>query len=234
VGPDWRPARYHAITTMQRRAFVAGLLSSAAVLCRQRTALAYASSTPPVRANYVILIDGRDSGRHSVTVATDGGRCVATIVSKADIRFLAIPLFVYEHVSREDWEGDSLVGFESRTEDNGRSFRVEGRSTSSGFRVDVGGRLAMLPQDVAPATYWNRSILERPHVLDPEDGRLFRHQVGSKRITALDWMAGSSEATEVDVTSFTSGVVWYGTSGRFLGCRFRKDGHAIEFRALPG
>jgi Family of unknown function (DUF6134) len=219
---------------MRRRAFVAGLLTSAAILGRQRQASAYAVGKAPTRADYMILIGGRDSGRHTVAIETEGDQCVATMRSTADVRFLVIPLYRYEHHCREVWRGNALVGFESRTEDNGRSFRVAGRSAGGGFLIDVSGQRAMLPHDVAPATYWHRAILERPHVLDPEDGRLFRHRVGSERITALDWMPGARAAAEVDVTSFTSGVVWYDASGRFLGCRFRKDHHDIEFRLLPG
>lgn len=218
---------------MRRRTFVTGLASGAAVLGWPRHSFAYASSKP-VQADYAILIDGRESGRHSVAVVNESGRRIATIRSTAEVRFLVIPIFTYEHLSREVWQDDTLVGFDSRTEDNGRYFNVTGRSTSSGFLVDDGARRAVLPQDVAPATYWNRAILVRQHVLDPEDGRLFRHQVGSERSTALDWMPSVGAAAEVDVTSFTSGVVWYAKTGRFLGCRFRKDGHDIEFRALPG
>ena len=219
---------------MQRRAFVAGLLTSAATLCGPRDAFALAPTKTPPRADYAILIDGRDSGRHSVALATTNGWRIATIRSIANIRFLSIPIFNYEHVSREAWQDGALVNFESSTDDNGRTFRVAGRSSPSGFVIDVNGRHAVLPRDVAPATYWDRTILERAHVLDPEDGRLFRHQVGSERMTALDWVPGAGSAAEVDVTSFTSGVVWYAMTGQFLGCRFRKDGHSIEFRALPG
>jgi hypothetical protein len=222
---------------MRRRAFVAGLLTGAAILGRPRELrayAAYASGTMPAQADYAILINGRNSGRHSVGVVNESGRRIAMIRSTAEVRFLAIPAFSYEHLSREVWQDDILVGFDSRTADNGRYFNVSGRGTPSGFLVDVNGRRAVLPPDVAPATYWNRAILERRHVLDPEDGRLFRHQVGSERMTALAWVPGAGSAAEVDVTSFMSGVVWYATTGRFLGCRFRKDGHDIEFRALPG
>jgi hypothetical protein len=219
--------RYHAI--MRRRAFVAGLLTTAATLGSPRDLFAYAS--PPARADYSILIDGRDSGRHSVAVVAEGPQRIAMMRSTVDVRFLAIPVYTYEHLSREIWRGDTLVGFESRTTDSGRYFQVAGRSTPSAFVVDVNGYRSALPLDVAPATYWDRTILGRPHVLDPEDGRLFRHQVGRERAAALDWVGA---AAEVDVTSFTSGVVWYAPTGRFLGCRFRKDQHDIEFRALPG
>jgi hypothetical protein len=219
---------------MRRREFMVGLFGSAAVLQWGRAAHAYASGAGPSQASYAILINGRDSGRHTVSIARDGDRCVASVRSTADVRFLAIPLFRYEHVSREIWQGGSLVGFDSNTQDNGRSYQVAGRATQAGFQVDVGSYVATLPRDVAPATYWNREILARQHVLDPEDGRLFRHRVGTERIAALDWMPSAGNAAEVDVTSFTSGVVWYATSGRFLGCRFRKDGHDVEFRALPG
>jgi hypothetical protein len=219
---------------MRRRAFVAGLLTGAAAFGRTHGASAYAGGETPARADYAILINGSDCGRHSVAVEAQSGRCVATIRSTADVRLFVLPLFRYEHLSREIWTGDTLVAFESRTQDNGRLFRVAGYGTPAGFLVEIGGHRATLPPDVAPATYWNRAILERAHVLDPEDGRLFRHRVGTERIAALDWMPGAGTATEVEVTSFTSGVVWYDRSGRFLGCRFRKDGHDVEFRALPG
>jgi hypothetical protein len=219
---------------MRRRAFVAGLLTGAAAFGRAHGVFAYAAGEAPARADYAILINGSDCGRHSVSVEADGGRCVATIRSTADVRLFVLPLFRYEHLSREIWNGEVLVAFESRTQDNGRSFHVAGYGSPSGFLVEIGGHRATLPPDVAPATYWNRAILERAHVLDPEDGRLFRHRVGTERIAALDWMPAAAEASEVEVTSFTSGVVWYGRSGRFLGCRFRKDNHDIEFRLIRG
>lgn len=209
-----------------------GLLGSTAILAAPRTVLAYAASISPDRRQYAILINGRDSGRHTVEIEPLGERCMVTIRSTADFRLLAVPIFSYDHFSREFWHGRTLTGFESRTDDNGRALRVGGRGTASGFLVDVAGKIAMLPSDVAPATYWNRAILDRVHVLDPEDGRLFRQHVGPQRTAALSW-TGARTVTEVDVTSFTSGVVWYGAGGKFVGCRFKKDGHDVELRALP-
>jgi Family of unknown function (DUF6134) len=221
-----------ANTTMQRRSFMTGLLGSAFVVSTPRRGLAYSVAEGPARCEYAILIDGRDSGRHSIQVKTAGDHCIATMRSTADVRVLAIPVFRYDHFSQEVWNGPALAGFDSRTDDNGRALQVAGHSTSSGFLVNVRGKIAILPPDVAPATYWNRAILERVNVLDPEDGRLFRHQVGRERTTGLAW-ARTGNVAEVNVTSFTSGVVWYDGGGRFLGGRFQKDSHDIEFRALP-
>jgi hypothetical protein len=209
-----------------------GLLGGAAVLAAPRTVMAYDAPLSPDRRQYAILINGRDSGRHTVHIEPLGEICMVTIRSTAAVRLLAVPIFHYDHASREFWQGRTLSGFESRTDDNGRALRVGGRGTASGFLVEVAGKIAMLPSDVAPATYWNRAILERAYVLDPEDGRLFRQHVGPQRTAALDW-TGAGAVTEVDVTSIMSGVVWYGAGGEFVGCRFKKDRHDIEFRALP-
>lgn len=217
---------------MRRRPFITGLIGSAFAIAAPPWGLAYDGDMPSGQYEYAILVDGRESGRHSVQVENSGGHCTANMKSIAAVRLLGMPIFRYSHFCEEVWHGPVLAGFYSRTDDNGRALRVAGRSTASGFLIDMLGTLAVLPSDVAPATYWNRAILERAYVLDPEDGRLFRQQAGEQRAARLDW-ARASTVTEIDVTSFTSGVIWYDEVGRLLGCRFKKDSHDIEFRALP-
>src|SRR5690606_851577 len=100
-----------------------------------------------------ILIGGRESGRHSVQVEAEGEHCIATTRSSAELRMLVVPVFRYEHVCREIWHERRLVGFESRTEENGRSCWAAGRSTPSSFAEIGAGRFVLVTAGVAPATY---------------------------------------------------------------------------------
>lgn len=119
---------------------------------------------------FAVSLDGKPIGEHRFVLRERAERRELTSEADFRVRFLFIDAYRYEHRAREEWRGDCLERLEARTDDNGDETVVSGEPAGGGFRVTTGGVVAGIERCVQTFAYWNPSILDATHLLNPQTG----------------------------------------------------------------
>jgi len=119
---------------------------------------------------FAVSLDGKPIGEHRFVLQQRDGLRELTSEANFRVRFLFINAYHYEHSARELWRGDCLERLDARTDDNGEETVVSGEPAGRGFRVTTDGDVAGIAPCVQTFAYWNPSILQATHLLNPQTG----------------------------------------------------------------
>jgi hypothetical protein len=177
-----------------------------------------------------VLRDGSEIGYHVLSFRQQAERLTVDIDIELRVRFAFITAYRYEHRNREEWEAGRLLGFASRTNDNGTRSTVETRR--DGDRLVIQGSEGRLsgPSDLLPTSYWHRDFMDRERWIDTQNGRIVQSAVtpdGSERIEA----AGRTvEARRYRLRGDLEVDLWY-EGERWVKLGFAApDGSRIDYR----
>ena len=149
----------------RRNAFTRrGLLAGAAVLSG-RFAYAGLPVPPDSRLDFRLMRHGSQIGTHAMTFSRDGEVLTVQIAVDVLVKFGPIPLVRYTHRNQEIWQRDRLVGFESRTDRNGKPLHVKARWDGPGLAVEGTGT----PRVHRPGECAGDDALEFVHAARPDD-----------------------------------------------------------------
>ena len=117
---------------------------------------------------FTVSRNGTPIGRHRLRFQQDGPRLAVDIAIELEVKlaFITVYRYRYRHTNRELWDDGRLIGFTSRTDENGTPHRVEARRAGDGLVVDGDQGRIDAPGDAIPSTYWHRRFLERQPWID--------------------------------------------------------------------
>lgn len=184
-----------------------------------------------------VLLDDKDIGVHRFSVARQDDRELVEIQADFDVTFFAIPVYSYQHSNREIWRGGCLQRIESKTDDNGDAFRVDGEYRGDRFVVATQTDTTELDADcVMSFAYWNREFLAQGRLLNAQTGEYLPvsvEELGTERLRLGDGTVQArgyrllNREEEIDID------VWYdAASGRWLSLESRVGGSRV-LRYLP-
>lgn len=79
---------------------------------------------PTETREFEVLADGRPVGVHVMRIREEGPQ--ATVVMKSDVQVkVLLYRYIYVFDSKETWDGERLMSFDSMTSDNGKKTRVQ-------------------------------------------------------------------------------------------------------------
>lgn len=196
-----------------------------------------ATAEPAGELLFRVLLDDKDIGVHRFLVAREDERELVRIEADFDVTFFAIPVYSYDHRNRETWNNGCLERIESRTDDNGDEFRVEGEDRGDRFVVSTQDATIELEADcVMSFAYWNRDFLSQARLLNAQTGEYLPvsvEELGTEtlRLGDASMMARRyrllNREEEIDIN------VWYDAgSGRWLSLESRVGGDRV-LRYLP-
>ena len=169
---------------LDRRTLLWGALAMPAIgLARPATAAASWGQ------DFAVSRNGSPIGQHRLRFQQDGSRTTAEITIELQVKLAFITVYRYRHVNRELWEGDHLLSFASRTDDNGTPHRVQARRSGDRILVEGDQGTVEASGDALPTTYWHRRFLDRPQWIDTQGGRLLSCSIspgGVERIASVD------------------------------------------------
>jgi len=140
-----------------------------------------------------VLRNGSEIGYHVLSFNQDGDRLTVDIDIELRVRVAFITAYRYEHRNREQWEAGELLGFRSRTNDNGTRHSVE--VERDGDQLIIRGSEGRIesPGSALPTTYWHRNFMERDWYHDDRWVKLgFTASDGSR----IDYRLTNAEAYE--------------------------------------
>ena len=184
-----------------------------------------------------VMLDDKDIGVHRFSVARQDDRELVEIEADFRVTFLAIPVYSYDHRNREVWRDGCLVRIESKTDDNGDEFRVEGEDRGDRFVVATQDGTIELDADcVMSFAYWNREFLTQGRLLNAQTGEYLPVSVEELGIETLRLGDAPVEARRYRLSNRDEDIdisVWYATdSGRWLSLESRVGGKRV-LRYLP-
>lgn len=173
-----------------------------------------------------VTLDDKDIGVHRFRVSRQDDRELVEIQADFDVSFLAIPVYSYDHRNREVWRGGCLERIESKTDDNGDEFRVDGEARGDRFVVSTRSDSFELDADcVMSFAYWNRDFLSQGRLLNAQTGEYLPvtvEELGSEQLRLSDASVPArgyrllNRGEEIDIS------VWYeAASGRWLSLESR-------------
>src|SRR4051794_39379278 len=117
---------------LDRRSLLAGALALPSV------GVAAGPGAQAFGQEFVVARNGSDIGRHRLRFTPDGDRLTVDIDIELVVKLAFVTVYRYRHANRELWEGDRLLSFTSRTDDNGTPHQASARR-SSGSSILVEG-----------------------------------------------------------------------------------------------
>lgn len=108
--------------------------------------------------DFRVLLDDAEIGWHRFTLrAAAAGRELRS-EARFEVRFLAVPVYRYEHEATELWRDGCLRELASRTDENGKRQSVNWRDAEHGCQMSF--------------AYWNPKILKAERLLNAQTGEL--------------------------------------------------------------
>lgn len=120
--------------------------------------------------NFRVMLDDTPIGYHKVNV--DRIDNIKTIHTRAnfDVRILFIPVYSYEHETRERWEDNCLVDISSTTDDNGDNYFISSIKKEDRLAVETRNGTTSLGGCVRTFAYWDVDLLNSQRLLNTQTG----------------------------------------------------------------
>ena len=127
-----------------------------------------------------VTLDDTPIGYHKVNV--DRNDNIKTVHTRAnfDVRILFIPVYSYEHETRERWEDNCLVDISSTTDDNGDSHFISSIKKQDRLAVETRNGTASLDGCVRTFAYWDVDLLNSQRLLNTQTGEYEAVSVSDK------------------------------------------------------
>jgi hypothetical protein len=210
--------------------FIALLISALVALpaAAGTNELALATFPPAGRLDYEVIRDGDDIGTQSVEfIRKDDGLTVRTRVNIV-VTILGIPVYRFTHAAEEQWLNGRLVGFASKSNDDGEPRDVVLKLEGDRLRGTYNGRAIEFPASIIPASLWHPETVNQTVLLDPIKGR-------NRQVTVVDKGQESVKVRGQPVSAHRYAMsgqiirdIWYGPDGQIVQVRFPgKDGSQI-------
>lgn len=169
-------------------------------------------------------------GYHVLTFRQDGERLTVDIDIELRVRLAFVTLYRYEHRNREEWEAGSLLGFRSRTNDNGTRHSVETRRDGEELVIAGSSGRLTAPAELLPTSYWHRNFMRRDSWIDTQNGRIVSGSVTAEGSEAIESAGQEIEARRFKIRGDLDVDLWY-HDDRWVGLAFdASDGSRIDYR----
>ena len=123
------------------------------------------------RLTFNVFLDEREIGLHRFGLETTPNGLRVETEAAFELTVLRITAFAYEHRNVELWRDGCLHSIDSRTNSNGKPYRVNGSAVGDAFLVSNGSGERRLPECVGTFSYWDqRELLQRSKLLNSQTG----------------------------------------------------------------
>lgn len=184
------------------------------------------------RWDFDVFLNDKKVGKHSYEITRSGDTEQVRSVADFEYRILFIPAYRYEHSNSEQWSNDCLLGFEAKTNANGKYTQVSGRQDGDYFTVQGSDRSnELLPECIMSFAYWNPDFLDQSRLLNPQTGEYVDVTVERLPEEMLEVRGQPVAATRFRVTAYgVDLMLWYSSDNRWLALEsIAKGGHVIRY-----
>ncbi len=180
-----------------------------------------------------VWLDDTPIGYHQVSINNDSNRKTVQTVAKFDVRFLFIPVYSYNHETRELWENGCLVNISSKTDDNGDDYFINSNQQEKQLALETQDGATKLDGCVRTFAYWDIDLLKGERLLNTQTGEY-------QAVTMTDMGTGklSIDEDQIEARHFRLVIenmtidLWYTKEMRWLALESVTESGAL-LRYLP-
>jgi hypothetical protein len=181
-----------------------------------------------------VLRKGEDIGIAAYRFEQAGDVLRVHIAIDLQVKLGPISLFRYSHRNVETWQGNNLVGFEAKTDDDGTPKFMSAKKGPDGLQV-TGSKTKpyTAPPGALGTTYWNVHCVSSP-LINTEDGHLMDVKIAPAGTSSVPLASGAAVAArEYAMRGEVKIDLWYEPSDAFVSLRyFAKDGSVVTYERL--
>jgi len=167
---------------------------------------------------FTVYLDNTPIGYHEFSVKQANGYEEITTRARFDVTFLKIPLFRYRHQNVEQWSNRCLKSISSTTDQNGKSFRVEGATRDEGFQVSANEQDVTFSSCISTFAYWDKSFLQHTQLLNSQTGEYLEVNVEDLGKQSIMVSNTSVPANRYRLTAEDLDIeLWYSRNDQWLG-----------------
>ncbi len=187
----------------------------------------------PVEVVYAILRGDEQIGRLVLSVFQNEDFVEAHIRSDVVVDYQLVEAYRFEHEAREIWHDGQLVGFTSRTVDNGRSYSVVLEDAGDSLLLMAGGEAVQVPTDITPSSAWSLSMVQRSAYFDSFTGQLLEVRIDDLGEEMVALAGHGVPARHLRMVGDAERDMWFvnGTLVRLVATA--PDGSKLRFELIP-
>jgi len=170
-----------------------------------------------------IVRNGEAIGTHTYRFNKSGDRTEVRIKTNIDFRLLFIPVYTFEHESREVWRNGRLTSLESLTNENGTPIKLEVHNEEDSLMVMGEDGNLHVDHEIIPASLWNHLVLNRTETLTTVSGNLKTFQVEYIGEESIDVRGQKTTTQHFRLTGEFERDLWYDNADVLVGVRFEAD-----------
>lgn len=133
-----------------------------------------------------VYLDDKEIGHHDFVLQELDNQRKLQSEANFEYRLMFVKLFGYEHQNTETWTGDCLTGIESKTDANGKPFRVSGALQGDRFVLSGTAGDAELPSCSMTFAYWNPVFLQQDRLINVQNGEVLDIEVSEPELVELE------------------------------------------------
>ncbi len=193
----------------------------------------HASAERAKEWRFKVYLDGTEIGYHHFRVEDDGDRRVVATDAQFNVKFLFFNVYRYQHKNREIWSDGCLQGLESRTDDNGESFRVDAKQRDGTFIVESRSQTSRIAGCVKSFAYWDPSFLTADKLLNSQTGEHLNVAVQDLGPDQIVVRGNTVPARHYRLAARDLTIdLWYSPQREWLALESRTDGGPLRYQIL--
>lgn len=221
--------------SLTRRSLLAG---TAALACLPSPARAEYGLPPlatprGLRLLYDLSWIGLPVGEHEIVLTPEGPGGNFTVTNRVEIaiELLFIDVIRFEHTSTENWRGGLLTQFESRTEDDGEFYEVEGHASPEGFVVSGNHGTVVAPATVLTSNdVWIPPVPGTRPFINAKNGDVVPVTVSEPRNSSVRIDGTQTPARRFDIASAVADGTLFYDGDLFVSGWFTRRDRTVDYR----
>jgi hypothetical protein len=209
------------VPILTRRRLVAGAAALAALP-------AQAAAPGDGRLAFAVFRNGVKVGEQAMSFVRSGGLLTVTSRALMTVKLGPLPVYRYDHRSKEQWRDGRFERLETSTSSNGEREAVTARRSGEALSIQTASGAIQAPADAAPLSHWNPEAFAGP-LFNPQTGEMLK--VSARKGAAGDAPGNARAATHWVVRGAASIDDWYDSDGVWEALRgVLKDRSIMEYR----
>ena len=159
-----------------------------------------------------VYLDKTKMGSHTFSL-NDANQMTSR--AKFKVKVLFVEAYSYNHVSKEQWQGDCLSSIDADTTENKVVSKIKGKLEADIFNISNGKQSQTLPSCVMTFAYWNPKTLTQSKLLNPQNAEYLDAKIKQIGIESIDVKGVKTEATHYLLQGLSEGKtklnidLWY-------------------------
>ena len=130
--------------------------------------------------NFQVWLDETPIGYHQVRIDRTSDRKTVHTQANFDVRFLFVPVYSYDHETREFWKDGCLINIESNTDDNGDDYYISSIQNKEQLTLNTQDGVKSLDGCIRTFAYWDIELLKSERLLNTQTGEYLSVSIKDK------------------------------------------------------